>query len=236
VGCDYLLSKDRKISVNLVENLEHNVLQDSMLVLGYQHQGYQFRVPVITYSHGENPWAAAMTFSLAIAANLAAYTTLSLRPKKPMLERKEFAIAWALYEQNIGKVEAYVKENAIFLERSLNLELGRGLEIVDAYYGLDEHIMQIDAEVVRFEMPKSVKEYYDMQVVPIKKVLQIFVQNSQLSITRELFRRDTRCLFNPCVRKSDRCLLYVKYKYRGRLNAIVYEFDQDVLVIPHDIN
>lgn len=113
-----------------------------------------------------------MTFSLAIAANVAAYATLSYRQKKPMLERKEFQIAWSLYEQNIAKVETYVKENAIFLERSMNLEAnGKGLEIVDAYYGLDEHIMQIDAEVTKFEMPKNLKEYYDLQVVPIKKVL-----------------------------------------------------------------
>jgi hypothetical protein len=75
-----------------------------------------------------------------------------------------------------------------------------------------------------------------MQVVPIKRVLQIFVQNSQLIITRDLFRRDSRCLFNPCIRKSSKCLLYIAYKFKGRQNTVVYEFDREVLVIPHDIN
>ena len=48
---------------------------------------------------------------------------------------------------------------------------GKGLEIVEAYYGLDEHILQLDAELVQFKIPHDVKEYYEMQVVPIKRVL-----------------------------------------------------------------
>ena len=154
-----------------------------------------------------------------------------------MLERKEFAIAWGTYEQKITKVENYVKENAIFLERSMNLEgNGKGLEIVEAYYGLDEHIMQLDAGLTQFKMPTNIKEYYELQVVPLKRVLQIMVVNSQLVISKDLFRRDYRFVFNPCIRKSSRCLLYVAYKFKGRPNSIIYELDSEVLVLPHDIN
>ena len=59
-----------------------------------------------------------------------------------MLERKEYAFAWSQYEQKIAKVKNYLKENIIFLEASLSQTTnGRGLEIVEAYYGLDEHIL-----------------------------------------------------------------------------------------------
>lgn len=99
-------------------------------------------MPIVTYTHSGNYWGLGLTLSLAAACNLGAYAVMKGRQKKPMLERKEFAIAWSQYEQNIAKVETYVKENNIFLEASLAQEAhGRGLEIVEAYYGLDEHIL-----------------------------------------------------------------------------------------------
>jgi len=125
----------------------------------------------MTYSQPSNGWGLALTLSLAIAANACAYAILSSKSKKPMLERKEFVIAWGVYEQKIAKVETYVKENAIFLQSSTNLECnGKGLEIVEAYYGLDEHILLLEAGLVQFSMPTNIKEYYDMQVVPLKRV------------------------------------------------------------------
>lgn len=197
-----------------------------MVVVGYQHQGYQFRLPIITYSQSGNYWGLALTLGIATGANCLALAALLVKTKKPLIESKEFQVAFASYEQRYAKVETYLKENAIFLDRSINQEAhGKGLEIIEAYYGLDEHILQIDAGLFRFEMPKDVKEYYECQVVPIKKVLQIFVQNSQLAISRDLFRRDSRCLFNPCIRKSSKCLLYVCYKFKGRQNSIVYGFE-----------
>ena len=52
----------------------------------------------MTFNQENNHWGAAMTLSLALAANLGAYATLKAKQRKPMLERKEFAIAWATYE------------------------------------------------------------------------------------------------------------------------------------------
>jgi hypothetical protein len=84
-------------------------------------------------------------------------------------------------------------------------------------------------------MPRDVKEYYDMQVVPLKKILQILVKNNQLVINKDFFRRSSRQIFNPCKMKSSRCLLYVAFKFKGRESSFVYEFDQPQFVIPHDI-
>ena len=79
---------------------------------------------------------------MVTACNLSVYAVMKERKRKPMLERKEYSFAWSQYEQNIAKVKNYVKENIIFLEASLSQEAnGRGLEIVEAYYGLDEHIL-----------------------------------------------------------------------------------------------
>lgn len=142
LGCDYAIAKDKKISVNYVENYEQRRLQDTMVVIGYAHQGYQFRVPILTFTQEGNPWGMAMTLSVALAANLGAYACLKVKQRKPMLERKEFAVAWSAYEQGLTKVENYIRENNIFLERSMKLEgNNKGLEIIEAYYGLDEHIL-----------------------------------------------------------------------------------------------
>ena len=53
-----------------------------------------------------------------------------------------------------------------------------GLEILEAYYGLDEHIYQVDAGVKIFTTPNNVEEYNEMQMIPIKKWLTIKIDNS----------------------------------------------------------
>ena len=55
----------------------------------------------------------------------------------------------------------------------------KGLIIIEAYYGLDEHIYQLEAGVLEYtKVPETVKEYYEAQVVPIKKLLTIMISNS----------------------------------------------------------
>ena len=53
-----------------------------------------------------------------------------------------------------------------------------GLIILEAYYGLDEHIYQIDAGLIIFKLPQNIKEYYESQVVPLKKLLTTKIVNS----------------------------------------------------------
>lgn len=77
-------------------------------------------MPIVTYTHSGNYWGLGLTLGLAAACNLGAYAIMRGKQRKPMLERKEFAIAWSQYEQNIAKVKNYVKENSIFLEASLS--------------------------------------------------------------------------------------------------------------------
>ena len=113
----------------------------------------------------------ALTFSIAAAANLASYAAVKYRTsKKPMLAEKAYLVAWKSYEKKIEKLTLFIQENQIFTERSLNAEgKGKGLEIIDAYYGLEEHIYLIDEKLLIFKLPTTIEEYYEQQVVPIKK-------------------------------------------------------------------
>ena len=52
-------------------------------------------------------------------------------------------------------------ETRFWLETNLRKEKD-GLIIIEAYYGLDEHIYQIDAELVRYKIPETVQEYNDV--------------------------------------------------------------------------
>jgi GTPase len=73
----------------------------------------------------------------------------------------------------------YIRENAIFLQASINNETTKnGLIILEAYYGLHEHVYQIDSGLLIFKHPKTIVEYYDAQIIPVKKKLQLMVQNS----------------------------------------------------------
>jgi hypothetical protein len=82
-------------------------------------------------------------------------------------------------------LKKHVAENSFKLQQ--NLKLGQeknGLVILEAYYGLDEHIYQVDAGLLLFKIPKDTKEYYDCQLVPLKKYLTIKIDNSKLVINR----------------------------------------------------
>lgn len=50
-------------------------------------------------------------------------------------------------------MEKFVAENKIFLNQKINLEREKkGLIIIEAYFGLDEHIYKIDAGA-KFKLP-----------------------------------------------------------------------------------
>lgn len=67
----------------------------------------------------------------------------------------------------------------IFLvQKSVQEQKNRGLLILEAYFGLDEHIYLVDAGLLIFKTPATVQEYYEAQLVPIKKKLQLMVENS----------------------------------------------------------
>ena len=49
--------------------------------------------------------------------------------------------------------------------------------ILEAYYGLDEHIYQVDSGLLIFKKPQTVEEYYETQMIPLKKWLTIQIEN-----------------------------------------------------------
>ena len=60
----------------------------------------------------------------------------------------------------------------------------RGLVIKEAYYGLAEHIYHLEAGLGYYKVPSTVTEYYQCQVLPVKKQLQILVEDSSLNLTK----------------------------------------------------
>lgn len=72
-----------------------------------------------------------------------------------------------------------MRDNYIFIQRNLNAEnRNNGLIILEAYFGLDEHIYKVDAGILLFKIPKTVEEYVECQLVPLKKKLTIEIENS----------------------------------------------------------
>ena len=63
---------------------------------------------------------------------------------------------------NLDRLNQFVHQMNNLIESSIAIEKrNSGLLILDAYFGLDEHIYQIDAGLLVFKMPKTVQEYLD---------------------------------------------------------------------------
>jgi hypothetical protein len=43
------------------------------------------------------------------------------------------------------------------------------LVIIEAYYGLSEHIYKIEAGMIRYKLPESAQEYANNQLIPVTK-------------------------------------------------------------------
>jgi len=104
-----------------------------------------------------------MTIGASILAN--AFTYMALRhhqDKKPFLQKSEWTISYAYYQTNLRKLADFVKENTIFYQAAMNREKNcRGLVILEAYFGLDEHIYQVDAGLIKFKETTCVQDYYE---------------------------------------------------------------------------
>jgi hypothetical protein len=69
-----------------------------------------------------------------------------------------FSVSNTLFPKN----EISDTDLKIFFEKILNIETkNKGLIIIEAYYGLEEHIYLVDAELLKFKIPNSAKEYYE---------------------------------------------------------------------------
>ena len=62
----------------------------------------------------------------------------------------------------------------------------RGLIILEAYFGLPEHIYDIHSGLVQFKEPQTHKGYYRCQIIPVAKQLQLLVKSSSLTLSTEI--------------------------------------------------
>ena len=60
------------------------------------------------------------------------------------------------------------------------------------------------------------------------------VENSQLVLKRADFTRASRSLFNPCLNKDSKTMLYLRYSFRGLEKVLLYDFSKDTLTVPQD--
>jgi len=129
------------------------------------------------------------------------------------------------YQSELQRVNEYIRESEIlYNERVRKEKQTKGLHIIEAYYGLDEHIYMIDSDLVRFEVPETKEKYFAMQVIPVRKQLQILVVNSSLVLPKQ-FEREIRGVFNPCMNPKAKRLLYVRFTYRELEKVLLYDFN-----------
>jgi hypothetical protein len=98
-----------------------------------------------------------MSGLITLAANALAYTGYYLMKKrKSKTMSRSQKTAFNRYLSNIERSNSYLVESQIFIDRSLNAEMkNRGLVIVEAYYGLADHIYQIEAGMLRYQIPTN---------------------------------------------------------------------------------
>ena len=153
-----------------------------------------------------------------------------------MFEQPKYKMAYLSYISAMDKMKARVQKDHYYLQKNINDETrSNGLIIVEAYYGLDEHIYQIDAGILKISIPKDVEEFYGCQVFPVKKILTIKISNGQLVLNKKDFKASAKEFFNPCINKAARTLLYIRYTFRGLEKVLIYDLSRESLTIPHDV-
>ena len=155
-----------------------------MLLFVYNHNGYLLKLPFTLCDEGDNGPGLAMTGLVTLAANAFAYAGYYLlKKRKAKTMNRTQKTAFNRYISNIERSNSYLVESQIFIDRSLNAEMKNlGLVIVEAYFGLADHIYQIEAGMLRYQIPTNAQEYTRCQVAPVTKQIQIKVENGQLEI------------------------------------------------------
>jgi hypothetical protein len=150
-----------------------------MLLFAYNHNGYLIKFPFTLCDDGENGPGLAMTGLLTVGLNALTYGIYQyMKKRKSKSINRDQKTAFVRYQSNLERSNIFLAESQIFIDRSLNAEIkNRGLIIVEAYYGLADHIYQIEAGMLRYSIPTNAYEYSKCQVVPVTKQLQIRVEN-----------------------------------------------------------
>lgn len=237
-GVNYNLTSNKGTSVYLQTSFkEYSQLDSTSLVFVYNHNGYLLKFPITLTDEGENKAGLLMSAGIALAANCVSYGIyrfIKARKNKQGPNREQ-KIAFQRYKSDTDRANSFVQENQIFYERSFRSEsINDGLIIVEAYYGLAEHIYQIEADIIRFKFPETIQDYLNCQLIPVTKQLQIQVENGQLILPTN-FASSVRGVYSPVSNPRAKSLLYLRYKYRGLTKVLVYDFGRIELVLPRDV-
>lgn len=143
LGLAYQLSKSAQLSVNYEEECENfTELKKSMIIMMINYQGYQMKLPIIACNQRQNGPGMALNLLCTGVANYAAYRSLKWhKSRKPEWQKAENRIAHGLYMHNLERLNQFVHQMNNIIESSIAIERrNSGLLILDAYFGLDEHI------------------------------------------------------------------------------------------------
>jgi hypothetical protein len=126
--------------------------------------GHQFAIPIATCSRADNKWGPLLSLGIFAGLGLSTFAYLKYRrasKEKPLLEKKDYMVAYGEFTKRLEKMKTYLEENQIFFTKSQNEERRvNGLIIIDAYFGLDIHIREIEAHLVNYELPDNITDYY----------------------------------------------------------------------------
>ena len=115
------------------------------------------KLPIQLCDEGDNGPGLVMSAFIATAANAIVYAGYRmLKGRKTKQRDREHKVAFAKYQSKTDAVNEYIKTNLIFYQSSLNTE-GRnlGLVVIEAYYGLADHIYQVEAGLLIFAVPET---------------------------------------------------------------------------------
>lgn len=118
-------------------------------------------MPVSLTDESDNVSSMAMTGFITLTANALFFAGYKiLKHRKTKTKDREHKVAFAKYETKTDKVNEYLKANQIFYQSSFNNESkNRGLIIIEAYFGLSDHIYQIEAGMLSFKIPENASQY-----------------------------------------------------------------------------
>lgn len=153
---------------------EFTTMSASSMIFVYNHNGYLFKLPVSlgTYEDpekgDESMW---MSFGIGILANALVYAGYTLlKKRKTKAKEREHKISYARYLSNTDRANNYLRDNQIFYQSSLNNETkNNGLIILEAYYGLSDHIYKVEAGLLRFKLPENAQDHANAQILPVTK-------------------------------------------------------------------
>ena len=99
-------------------------------------------MPVYGHNNESNWKSQALMLGCFGLANLLTHRFLTyIKGKKAIGKNTNYQVAFGAYSKGIDGLTRYVKSQHIFIARNLNAETrANGLVILEAYYGLDEHI------------------------------------------------------------------------------------------------